>query len=139
MKSIITAFVVTYLVMMIGFRLVSAGSVAENAKVILDANECSLVSAIGAPISDCSATVNLSTTVVHGNYLLEFPNGTSIEVDQKKVRAIAFSGSESHRTAWHWLVTVGGWLLIFGWAAYLVVSAWLSLDSIPKKRQPDLL
>lgn len=126
LKKMILFFFGTYLVMVAGFRLLDAGHVRENAMLVLDESACLSVGPKFAPVirhDSCDVTANVSATLFKNNYLLEFDDGSTAEVNRDSVRMMGFSTMSEHYKPWHSITTIAGWALLIGWVLWVMWSA----------------
>lgn len=100
MKSAIVTIIAAVLVMNFSLRIINAGTVIENAAVLLDSRDCALAASLGAPIKDCEVTATVTTNFITDEYKLTFANGASFSLDQKSVRSMSYSTDNFHYTAW---------------------------------------
>lgn len=118
MKSLILTFATAAFVLIYGTRLLSAGSVYQDAEIVLDEDGCMLLGGQHAPLIDrgaCKVTADLRYAILNGDMILEFRNGDVIQIERDRARVIAFAPRQIVYKSWNWLTTTAGYLLILAW------------------------
>ena len=118
MKSLILTFATAAFVLIYGTRLLSAGSVYQDADMVLDADGCWRIGEEHATSIEkglCKVRADLRYAVLNGDMILEFRNGDVIQIDRDRARVIAFTPRQTVYKSWNWLTATAGYLLIVGW------------------------
>lgn len=138
MKSLILTFAIAIFVVIYSTRLLSAGSVYQDADIVLDKTGCSQIGeghATSAQEETCKITADLRYAVLNGDMILEFRNGDVIEIDRDRARVIALTPRKTTYKSWNWLTSAAGYLLILAWLGGMFWWIWRDLERLVKRRR----